>query len=275
MKYPEANIRVNVDVTNPGQFFACCGLLELADRLWPGAEGWFDGAEFCIRSPAAILMQLLREARNSMPLSSEAVTEEEIDTEENDDDDNRVSPIVLGAPFGIRLDWWQDTTLKTWAGSMSVEKIALAMSRAIDPTLVDPFSHTQIVYNPTVETSVRKRKQTKREPFYFDSRRGPNAHSRDVGFSADGIKIKTACSPATEFLALVGLQRFRPLPLPEQRSFLYWPWTIPCEVQIASAFVTGIVTEPYATAFRFVNGYRSGQKKHKSFLPATPLTSVR
>ncbi len=24
--------------TNPGQFFACCGLLELADRLWPGAE---------------------------------------------------------------------------------------------------------------------------------------------------------------------------------------------------------------------------------------------
>ncbi|TWW08183.1 hypothetical protein E3A20_26890, partial [Planctomyces bekefii] len=24
---------VNVDPTNPGQFFACCGLLELADRL--------------------------------------------------------------------------------------------------------------------------------------------------------------------------------------------------------------------------------------------------
>ena len=36
-------IRVNVDPTNPGQFFACCGLLELADRLWPGAEGWFAG----------------------------------------------------------------------------------------------------------------------------------------------------------------------------------------------------------------------------------------
>ena len=42
MNYPEPNITVNVDVTNPGQFFACCGLLELADRLWPAAEGWFE-----------------------------------------------------------------------------------------------------------------------------------------------------------------------------------------------------------------------------------------
>jgi len=41
-------IRVNVDPTNPGQFFACCGLLELADRLWPGAEGWFEKGEFCV-----------------------------------------------------------------------------------------------------------------------------------------------------------------------------------------------------------------------------------
>ena len=36
------SIRIDVDTSNPGQFFACCGLLELADRLWDGAEGWFD-----------------------------------------------------------------------------------------------------------------------------------------------------------------------------------------------------------------------------------------
>jgi len=34
----EADTRIRVDPTNPGQFFACCGLLELADRLWPSAE---------------------------------------------------------------------------------------------------------------------------------------------------------------------------------------------------------------------------------------------
>ena len=50
MSDPTPSIMVAVDPTNPGQFFACCGLLELADRLWPGAEGWFavDGREFTI-----------------------------------------------------------------------------------------------------------------------------------------------------------------------------------------------------------------------------------
>src|SRR3954465_14864073 len=40
-----ATITLNVDASNPGQYFACCGLLELADRLWPGAEGWFADAD--------------------------------------------------------------------------------------------------------------------------------------------------------------------------------------------------------------------------------------
>jgi len=39
------NIAIPVDLTNPGHFFACCGLLELADRLWPGAEGLFENEE--------------------------------------------------------------------------------------------------------------------------------------------------------------------------------------------------------------------------------------
>ena len=48
----EPSIRISLDVTNPGQFFACCGLLELADRLWNGAEGWFSdgGCAFCLAS---------------------------------------------------------------------------------------------------------------------------------------------------------------------------------------------------------------------------------
>ena len=41
MNRPIPSIRVKVDVTNPGQFFACCGLLELADRLWKINEKWW------------------------------------------------------------------------------------------------------------------------------------------------------------------------------------------------------------------------------------------
>ncbi|MFO7904351.1 MAG: hypothetical protein ACQESR_23920 [Planctomycetota bacterium] len=31
MNQPVPDIMVKVDMTNPGQFFACCGLIELAD----------------------------------------------------------------------------------------------------------------------------------------------------------------------------------------------------------------------------------------------------
>ena len=64
MTNPEPTIRVNVDVTNPGQFFACCGLLELADRLWPGAEGWFDYTTFNLSTNGTLREILTRLVRN-------------------------------------------------------------------------------------------------------------------------------------------------------------------------------------------------------------------
>lgn len=45
MRTADPSIRVKVDPCNPGQAFACCGLMELADRLCPEAEGWFAGRE--------------------------------------------------------------------------------------------------------------------------------------------------------------------------------------------------------------------------------------
>src|SRR3954469_11172947 len=45
---------VAVDLGNPGQLFACCGLLEAADRLWrDGADvtGHFDGGRFRVSAP--------------------------------------------------------------------------------------------------------------------------------------------------------------------------------------------------------------------------------
>src|SRR5580704_15925480 len=45
MRSPEPDIDIDVDLRNPGQFFACCGILELAAQLWPGSEGWFVHTE--------------------------------------------------------------------------------------------------------------------------------------------------------------------------------------------------------------------------------------
>lgn len=46
------NIRIPVDRTNPGQFFACCGLLELAGRLDENAQGCFQGQHLWLYTSA-------------------------------------------------------------------------------------------------------------------------------------------------------------------------------------------------------------------------------
>src|ERR1700722_10903518 len=67
-----ANIQIPVDLTNPGQFFACCGLLELASRLDEKAEGWFEGGEFKLlcESSFSSLIDSLRKAAVTNTMSA-------------------------------------------------------------------------------------------------------------------------------------------------------------------------------------------------------------
>ena len=274
MSNPEPTIRVNVDVTNPGQFFACCGLLELADRLWPGAEGWFENGNYCIAN-GGTLSELLSAAQAVKYSTIGNVDGEPGEDEEEAEDEGIVQPLLLDAPINLRLDWWEDKSLKTWAGSMKVDLIAMAMSNAIAPNNCDPFNQAQIVYTPSqpVVAGGKVKKPKKREPFYFDSRRAMNSHSLDVGFSVnDHKKMISIAYPAVEFLCLVGLQRCRPVPSDKPRIFIYSTWQWHCSVQVAPIAVAGIMRDRGAKFFKFQNGFRSGQKKHKSFRSAIPLS---
>ncbi|GAB4141195.1 MAG: type I-U CRISPR-associated protein Cas8c [Planctomycetaceae bacterium] len=257
MNHSAANITVKVDLTNPGQFFACCGLLELADRLWPGAEGWFEDAEFCVVS-SGTWDDLLQQITNA-------------ELEQINPADDMSSPMRLPAPFRLNLDWWTDEIaggkqLKVWAGSMRNVRIARAMQKAIVKAsdAEQLFAYTAIVYDPD-------HKKKKVEPYYFDSRRGWNAQSLDIGFAPDSLKMTTMAYPAVEFLCLVGLQRFRPAMTKRRRVFDYFTWSKPLSATTAAAVANGMLRMPNAQAYRFENAFRTDQKKHKSFLPATPL----
>ncbi len=256
MSSPQPNITVNVDVTNPGQFFACCGLLELADRFWPGAEGWFEDAVFCIH------------AEGTLPELWRAIVSAEL--QPLNPDDETASPMRLRSPFDLTLDWWKDEysggrTLKAWAGSMRGVRIALAMKAAVaDAAGHDsPFDYASVIYDPD-------NPKKKVEPYYFDSRRGWNAQPIDIGFSPDSLKMTSAAYPAVEFLCLIGLQRFRPFPSTKRRVFDYHTWRTPFSPCLAAAAVSGVVPIADDVGFRFENAFRTDQEKHKSFLPATP-----
>jgi len=260
MSQSQPAIQIRVDVTNPGQFFACCGLLELADRLWPGAEGWFDQRQFLLRGNVQSLSSLLCQIAGASlkPLDSA---------------DQLASPLEVSAPFALLLDWWKDeysvgSELKTWAGTMNGFRIARSMQAALaheafhSPAL---FDQALVVYDP-------EDPEKKVEPFYFDARRGANAQALDIGFMPDPLQLTTAAFPAVEFLCLVGLQRARPLPSGPSRVFEYFTWSQPLPVVLVPAACCGLLPQVGAAGYRFVNAFRTTQKKHKGFLPAVPLT---
>jgi CRISPR-associated endonuclease/helicase Cas3 len=258
-------IRVRVDATNPGQFFACCGLLELADRMWSGAEGWFEGNLFCLR------VVRKREALDTTLPSLIAAIGEAALVAVNPNDQS-ASPIRIASPFELRLDWWTDKRtggdlLKVWAGSMHNVRIARAMQHAVAEQVSwreAAFDEGVVVYDVDDPTK-------KVEPFYFDARRGSNARSLDIGFAPDALGITTVAYPAVEFLCLVGIQRVRPAPTALKRTFEYYTWRVPMSPIGAACAACGNLDFGVEQGYRFQVGFRTDQRKHKAFMPATRI----
>jgi hypothetical protein len=275
MAEPTPTIRVKVDACNPGQFFACCGLLELADRLWEGgAEGWFgsDAREFRIAPQAGspgTLQQLLAAVLDA-PLTAHCP------------DEPTISPLELGGRFGLWLDWWNDDRagggeLKTWAGQQKVVQIAGAMRQALGRAVVwaagpgrglgpHLFGYPEATPDPD-----EPRKTV--APFYFDARRAAGALNLDIGFSPDVQKIEATSFPAVEFLCLVGLQRFRPTRDPAGRRYLFNAWRGPLPPCVAYAAAAGRPGDYPGTRFAFRLLFRT--KYLKGFLPATPVEEAK
>src|SRR5262249_19764222 len=131
-----------VDPTNPGQFFACCGLLELADRLWPGAEVManFSNGAFHIQSKASgISVQGLIADLLDAPRVAEAPWR----TINGSDgkpvkDVKKITPVHVGGKINLRLSWWLDeleghvSALKTWSAHKTSTGLLSDLAAAVD-----------------------------------------------------------------------------------------------------------------------------------------------
>jgi CRISPR-associated protein Csb3 len=287
----EPAITVRVDPTNPGQFFACCGLLELADRLWPGAEGWFDhrGRSFYLApltetdtATAAELLGKLRECRLSNTMTDEQLARlgdlaamkakdrpSELEEEKKAlEKRRREEPIVLHEPFGLRVDWFLDDQaggdrFKTWAGQQSVLDIAQGMKQALA---------ADVWASLPAERWLTQSSRDEGLPFNFDSDLGGQGSALDVGFSFDPLKavVRSATArPLLELAAFVGLQRFRSAPVPDENRYRYSLWTTPLPPEVACVAACGAMTDPASQTFEFRLLYRT--QYLKSFLPAQPI----
>lgn len=282
----DANITIPVDLTNPGQFFACCGLLELADRLSPGAEGWFEDGTFfikMIRGSLEVITGALQSCTIANTMTPEqmarlealsAMSKRSRTAELGLEDEKkalealrRERPILLKGPLALLIDWFTDdvaggSRFKTWAGQQSVLDIATAMHGGMGSAhgLWDSARRIGL-------------------PFNFDSDLGGQGSTLDIGFSFDALaggettRIEGTCRPALELLAFIGLQRFRPREVPRQNRFVFAAWRTPLSPVVASAVACCSVTCPSVTEYEFKLLYRT--KYLKSFRPAIPYQGDR
>ena len=286
MRRVQPTIHVDVDVTNPGQFFACCGLLELADRLWPGAQGWFTGQQFCIASAGTMEVLLgslgdaqinssvtdeglrrlgtLLSAKKSTLLPSDVADKERLHQLWQEE------RLHLSEPFDLSLDWWRDehgerTELKTWAAKQFVLEIARRLMRSIQTTAV----------NGSFQDVLCRTAEVDGPPFYFDSAAYSQITARDTGFSLyklqekNVLKSRDATRPILEFSAFIGMQRFRALVDDTEESFRFQVWSVPLSPALAAAATAGALHVPGQRTLEFRLLPRT--KYMKAFLPAMPF----
>jgi CRISPR-associated protein Csx14 len=227
-----AEASIPVDLLNPGQVFACLGLLELADQFLGEAQAMFDcGDESDIRfrlsaqgneSPIALAITFLRQAS----VASHSPSKAHLSTDSWNVETVALHLATDGFPFpepdspatlpaslihGDRrfdlIHWGDDIpssgrdNVKFWAGAggypgAALAQDALALIRAMpEDVTTDPLNA------PARQSS----------SFRFDWRR--DYVPLDVGFSLNahsGDRFVTVGYPIVEMLAAIGLTHARP-----------------------------------------------------------------
>ena len=289
----QSNISINVQTSNPGQFLACCGLFEIAHRLWPGTVAWFDESQFYINCEGTLDLLfhefVASEVTNTMTENQRARFVELSGLSGNQrqatpgaEDEHkalgklaREAAIVFEGKFRLTIDWFLDeyaggSRFKTWAGQQSVLSIATAMKLGLT---VNTWRNQNCLLYSSHDCGL---------PFNFDSDLGGQGGAIDIGFSFDPLaaskltKIESVARPALEIFAFIGLQRFRPYEIKGENRFIYTVWSQPLPIQIAMPSVCGAMQVDESHTYEFRLLYRT--KYLKSFLPAVPVhgeTDVR
>jgi len=261
---PEATITIPVDLNNPGEFFACCGLLELAQRLTESGSrvlGWFENVD-SLRSHFSVSA-----LKNGDPLTLEEIIESlkkcGISTI------NPVSkegPVLLGSPFNIILDWRppfpQSKMIKTFAGKQSLLEIVRTLQQAIHEISVNEYVGSELL---------GIRKPTNRAVTSFDIEKAEDAI--DAGFSMDVQKGRLFRHSRVflELLALIGGQRFCPQQGEERLERIYFAWQIPLSAALASSAVSRNIPAIPANGYSFRMYEREASGKYKGFSTARKL----
>lgn len=256
----EPTITIDVDLRNPGQFFACCGLLELANRVSPSdnrARGWFCNIEKPI---AKFQIEAVDAEGNPLELPSllDALKNASI---VSDNENSKEGPLTIGEPFFIEIDWRkafpQNSLVKTWAGQQNVFEIIKALQGAIP----------EKVSNGILSVC----REVKSATTAFNTSLAEDVI--DAGFSLDKLSDRLKRHPAifVELLSLIGLQHFCPARGERRLTRIYYAWKEPLPVLLASIAICYSLPGIKTHGFSFDMYKRDSEGRYKAFAPAKPI----
>ena len=297
-----AESTIPVDLHNPGQVFACLGLMEAADFLRGGAVGAFvwehgqgtrfslsaNGNEDPVRASLAFLADPglditavspsdwwpsgcprrsddPREARKIEKLRQEISEHIPVDIFPCATPESGTAlPVrIRGKGCTVTLQHWTDGSSRQSFKLYSGNRSALDVMRAMIFGTKDTYGLRQLWES--------ERSKMAERPFDVLTRmRGSfNLDSRggwtalDVGYSLDRQEYQVAASPLVEVFAAWGMEHTRPREL-ATRKFSYTVWGTPVPVALARAALAGNIAVNPMRRFEFTLAL-SGKNKVTTF----------
>jgi CRISPR-associated protein Csx14 len=241
-------LRIPMDPTNPGQFFACCGLWELMEIRSGQALAHFE------TDPTRPRQGVFRLEGDGITKPGPAIADlRAAEIAGVAFAEKAIAPVTVRyAGSMLELNWWLDPfgqsaePLKCWAGQQTSLSVALGLLQKL------PENADCNLLKFAAMTSTR---------FGVDPRSAWNA--ADVGYSPNEHQQESSTFPAVELLAAIGLQGFRPLEIrnsERKREYRYALWHDPLPRAVAAL----ACCEPWeglrAHRYRFELGKRGNYK---------------
>ncbi len=226
-------LRIPLDPCNPGQFYACCGLIELFDMCGARTLSHFEinshfprKGTFVLASGSLLDLQAITSAlKDARYEHIERLRIEEGKAKTEDDEEaasadyvDKIQPVrvtICGAEY--LLDWWLDwywdkkSALKLWPGKATSKTVLTGLRESLPISI-------------STETPFESGGAFLKSRFGVDPRSAWDA--LDLGFSPHKHNQGVLTYPLVEILAAFGLQGFRPAQI-DARKYQYCLWRSP------------------------------------------------
>ena len=248
-----------VNLNNPGHFFACCGILEVANHTFKTVKGCFSNNKFELYTDDnnPMVKMINKIIPNNIEFKKDLTKYKKNEFKEDENlkkvllPDNLESdtPVTI-VTLDMRIDFWNHLDnrriVKLFAGQEHSVKLLLRWLIHLKK-----IKNDLKIFNEPFEIYVYDL------PSGLDT--STSCYTLDVGFSLNELKIEQRKTyPIVEFFAYIGIQSYSWQKI--DNDFMYDVWDTPLPIPVTRAVASGALKLPNQRRFKF-KITKNGQKQ--------------